>query len=68
MAESHAFTLAEIAGLVLTPVLISGGQVMFKVVSGRLDAPSLPSMVKLFLDPLMILALTIYAIGTVVWI
>ncbi len=68
MAESHAFTMAEFAELVLTPALTSGGQVMFKVLSGRLDAPSPASLVKLFLDPLMILALTIYAIGTVVWI
>lgn len=68
MAEPHAFTSAELAGLILTPVLISGGQLMFKVVSGKLGAPGLASLVKLFLDPMMILALSIYGIGTIVWI
>jgi drug/metabolite transporter (DMT)-like permease len=68
MAEPHVFTTAELAGLILTPALISGGQVMFKVVSGRLDAPSFGSLVRLFMDPLMLLALTIYGIGTIVWI
>lgn len=68
MAEPHTFTVAELAGLILTPVLISGGQVMFKVVSGKLGAPGLASLTKLFLDPMMILALTVYGIGTIVWI
>ncbi len=68
MAEPHPFTVAELTGLILTPVLISGGQVMFKVVSGRLGAPGLGSLIKLFLDPMMILALAVYGIGTIIWI
>lgn len=68
MAEPHSLTIAEVSGLLLTPLLISGGQIMFKVVSGRLDAPSLNSLFRLFLDPLMLLALSIYGIGTIVWI
>ncbi len=68
MAEPHALTIVEISGLLLTPILISGGQIMFKIVSGRLDAPSLKSLMNLFLDPMMLLALSIYGIGTIVWI
>jgi multidrug transporter EmrE-like cation transporter len=68
MSQPHSLTIAELSGLILTPVIISTGQVMFKIVSERLDAPSLNSLVRLFLDPLMLLALTIYGVGTIVWI
>ncbi len=56
------------AGLVLTPLLISAGQILFKLTSSRAGAADAAGLLKTVRDPYLIAALAIYAIGTVMWI
>lgn len=57
-----------IAGLLLTPLLISAGQVLFKLTSRRAGAADINGLVALMLDPYLIAALAIYGFGTIVWV
>lgn len=59
---------AVVAGLVGTPVLISAGQVLFKLTSERAGSPDLAGIVRLLADPYLLVALAIYGFGTIVWI
>lgn len=55
-------------GLLFTPLLIAGGQVLFKLTSrqaGNLDAQGL---MQLMLNPFLIAALVLYGAGTLIWI
>lgn len=54
------------AALLLTPFLIAAGQVLFKMSSERLGDGA-AGFLNLAFDPWFILALVIYAIGTLVW-
>jgi len=60
--------LPVLTGLVLTPLLISVGQVLFKLTSARAGAADIAGLVAVMLDPYLIAAFVIYGIGTVVWV
>jgi len=55
-------------GLVATPLLISAGQVLFKITSRDVGPFGLSSLKRLIFDPYLMLALAIYGFGTIVWI
>lgn len=57
-----------VVGLLLTPILISAGQILFKLTSRRAGAADLSGLVGLLLDPYLVTALAIYGLGTLVWI
>ncbi len=57
-----------VAGLVLTPLLVSAGQILFKRASEHAGAPDLSGLVPLLLNPYLITALVIYGVGTIVWV
>lgn len=59
---------AVVAGLLLTPVLISLGQVLFKMAGQRLQVRDGGGVVAVMLDPYLIAAFGIYAAGTVLWV
>ncbi len=63
-----AFPLPVLAGLILTPLMISAGQVLFKLTSARTGALDAGGLLRLLADPYLILAFAIYGIGTVVWV
>lgn len=54
--------------LVLTPVMIAIGQVLFKVTSERLLAGGDAPFYSIVFQPTFILALTIYGSATLIWI
>lgn len=56
--------------LIFTPLLIATGQVLFKIVSGRIDAESgiMSGLIHVLFDPFFIASLVIYGGGTLVWI
>lgn len=54
-------------GLVLTPLIIAIGQILFKLASERLVESGKGLYMVLF-DPIMILALALYGGATIVWI
>jgi undecaprenyl phosphate-alpha-L-ara4N flippase subunit ArnE len=55
-------------GLIFTPLLISTGQVLFKVTSARTGAFDVQGLAGIFGNPALIAALILYALGTVIWI
>lgn len=55
-------------GLVLTPMVIAGGQLLFKISSGRLSEASLSGFARLLLDPVFLVAITVYALATFLWV
>lgn len=55
-------------GLILTPVTISGGQILFKIASGRMGDASLAGFTRLIFDPVFLIAITIYAAATFLWV
>ena len=55
-------------GLILTPVTISGGQILFKMASGRMGDANVAGFIRLISDPVFILAVTIYAAATFLWV
>ena len=57
-----------IAGLILTPLLISAGQVLFKLTSVRTGGADIAGLLALLFDPYLIAAIVIYGVGTIVWI
>ncbi len=63
-----AYSLPLLAGLVLTPLLISIGQILFKLTSERTGGADLGGIAGMVTDPYLIAAIAIYGFGTVVWI
>jgi multidrug transporter EmrE-like cation transporter len=63
-----ALPLPVLAGLVLTPLLISAGQILFKLTSARAGGVDAAGLIGMLLDPYLIAAFAIYGIGTVVWV
>ena len=57
-----------LVALVLTPVLISIGQILFKMAGLRHGARSDQNLLGVLTDPYLILALGIYGFGTLLWI
>jgi undecaprenyl phosphate-alpha-L-ara4N flippase subunit ArnE len=55
-------------GLFLTPVLISAGQVLFKLAGTRLSLRQGRGVFSALLDPYLLVAFGIYAIGTLLWV
>lgn len=63
-----AYSFPVLAGLVLTPLLISAGQILFKLTSARTGAVDFAGLAALLVDPYLIAAFAIYGFGTIVWI
>ncbi len=63
-----ALPIPVLAGLVLTPLLISAGQVLFKLTSERAGNADAAGLLALLVDPYLIAAFAIYGVGTIVWI
>ena len=61
-------TLPMTGLLVLTPVLIAAGQVLFKLTSQRLAQDDTAPFYSIAVNPLFLLALTIYGGATLLWI
>lgn len=59
----HQFLL-----IVFTVILLSIGQVLFKYASEKIDINQNGIIFGLFLNPIVILALIVYAIATITWI
>lgn len=55
-------------GLVSTPFLIAGGQVLFKLTSRDAGGFDVGGVSRLLLSPYLISALALYGFGTIVWI
>ncbi len=55
-------------GLIFTPVAIAIGQILFKVASGRVERFDLAGLVALMLDPVFMLALSLYGATTFMWV
>lgn len=55
-------------GLLATPVLISAGQVLFKLAGTRLALREGRGPLGLLLDPYLVVALGIYGLGTLLWV
>ena len=68
MTESSSWSLTVWAGLIGTPLLISTGQVLFKLVSARVSVVNVGALRSLVIDPYFIGAMIIYAIATLSWI
>ena len=60
--------LPILAGLLLTPLLISAGQILFKLTSARAGGLDAAGLFALLFDPYLIAALAIYGFGTIVWV
>lgn len=57
-----------LAGLLLTPLLISAGQILFNLTSARTGAADASGLLAMLADPYLITALAIYGFGTIVWV
>ena len=57
-----------LTGLVLTPLMIAAGQVLFKLASARAGAADLSGLIGLAANPYLLAALVIYGLGTVIWV
>ena len=68
MTTPQNWPIAVWASLIGTPLLISGGQVLFKIVSGRVTAFDVPSIRQLLFDPYFIASMLVYAVATISWI
>lgn len=63
-----AMSLPVAAGLLLIPLLISAGQILFKLTSQRAGGLDAAGLIGLARDPYLIAALIIYAFGTLAWV
>jgi len=68
MLGSLSLAPAVWIGLIMTPITISGGQILFKVASERMVEANMAGFARLLMDPLFILAVTIYAAATFLWV
>lgn len=57
-----------LSGLILTPLMISVGQVLFKLTSARAGAADAAGVIATLLDPYLLAAFAIYGLGTIVWV
>jgi undecaprenyl phosphate-alpha-L-ara4N flippase subunit ArnE len=64
----HALPLPVLAGLFLTPLLVSAGQILFKLTGARAGGADFASLLAVVLDPYLLFAFTIYGIGTIMWV
>jgi len=55
-------------GLILTPVAIAVGQILFKIASGRIERFDLQTILGLALDPVFMAALGLYGATTILWV
>ncbi|MDG4650204.1 EamA family transporter [Roseibacterium sp. SDUM158017] len=58
-------------GILLTPVMISAGQVLFKLTGGRIDgrgATGVAGILRTLADPYLLLAFAIYGSATILWV
>lgn len=55
-------------GLIFTPILISSGQILFKLTSAKTGGLNLQDLVSLVSSPTLLIALALYGLGTVIWI
>lgn len=60
--------LPVILGLIVTPVFIAIGQVLFKLASRTTGNLDLGGLTALILNPWLLIALVIYGSGTIVWV
>nr|WP_225165036.1 transporter [Ensifer sp. IC4062] len=65
-----AFNLAPAVwfGLIFTPILISTGQILFKLTSARTDGFDFKGLAALVANPTLLAALALYGLGTIIWI
>ncbi|WP_425080023.1 EamA family transporter [Ruegeria denitrificans] len=59
------------AGLLCTPVMISAGQILFKLAGNRIDgreASGLAGLIQTLFDPFLLTAFAIYGSATVLWV
>ena len=63
----RALSPSVVALLLLTPVMIAGGQVLFKMTSTRLQASGAP-FVQAVVDPVFVAAVALYGTATILWI
>ncbi len=68
MTVSLGWPLSVWVGLIGTPLLISSGQVLFKLVSARMPAVNAGAFKSVLIDPYFIGAMTVYAVATFSWI
>lgn len=68
MLASLSLPLAVWIGLIMTPLTVAGGQILFKMASGRMEGSGLSSFTSLILDPVFIIAVAIYASATFLWV
>ena len=61
-------TIRQILLTVLTVLLLSIGQVLFKYASGKIDIQGKGFLVGLLLNPTFIIAITVYAVATISWL
>lgn len=64
----NALPLPVLAGLVFTPLLISAGQILFKLTSARTGSADASGLIAMLTDPYLIAAFAIYGIGTIIWV
>ncbi|NGO51262.1 EamA family transporter [Allomesorhizobium camelthorni] len=64
----NGLPLPVLAGLVFTPLLISAGQILFKLTSARAGGTDAAGLLAVLVDPYLIAAFAIYGIGTIVWV
>ena len=58
----------QIAALLMVPLLISGGQLLFKLASQTEGLIKAPALLSLLSNPYFIAAMTIYVLSTIWWI
>lgn len=66
--DFSSLTLATWLGLLGTPLMIAMGQVMFKLASQSTGGFSLGSLITLAVNPVFVVALAVYGVGTIIWI
>ncbi len=57
-----------LGGLIITPMMIATGQVLFKMASERTGGADIAGLAGLLTNPFLIIALAIYGLGTIIWI
>jgi len=62
-----AVSLPMMGLLILAPIMISAGQVLFKLTSEKLEANNAP-FYAVFYNPLFLVALVIYGSATLLWL
>ena len=66
--NASSIPFAVWVGLIMTPITISIGQILFKIASEKLLQANLAGFIRLALDPMFILAVSIYGAATFLWV